>query len=105
MRLAHALATTARDDSLLPAYRAEFLKLPSESDIARELARNVDTDAVHVAREALRSAIGGEIRATLAELYDKTAPTGPYSPDPESAGVRALRSARPRPSGRDPRAS
>src|SRR4030095_15890833 len=38
MRLAHALATTARDDSLLPAYRAEFLKLPSESDIARELA-------------------------------------------------------------------
>jgi aminopeptidase N len=93
MRLAHALATTARDDSLLPAYRAEFLKLPSESDIARELARNVDTDAVHVAREALRSAIGSEIRATLAELYDKTAPTGPYSPDPESAGVRALRSA------------
>jgi len=93
IRLAHALATTAHDDSLLPAYRAEFLNLPSESDIARELARNVDTEAVHVAREALRSAVGSEIRATLAELYDKTAPTGPYSPDPDSAGVRSLRSA------------
>jgi aminopeptidase N len=93
MRLAHALATTARDDGLLPAYRAEFLKLPSESDIARELARNVDTDAVRAAREALRTAIASEIRTTLVELYDKTAPTGPYSPDPESAGARALRSA------------
>jgi aminopeptidase N len=92
-RLAHALGVTARDASLLPAYRAEFLKLPSESDVARELARNVDTDAVHAAREALRSAIGNEIRTTLAELYDKTKPTGPYSPDPESAGIRALRSA------------
>ena len=92
-RLAHALGVTTRDASLLPAYRAEFLKLPSESDVARELARNVDTDAVHAAREALRSAIGNEIRTTLAELYDKTKPTGPYSPDPESAGIRALRSA------------
>jgi aminopeptidase N len=92
-RLAHALGATARDASLLPAYRAEFLKLPSESDIARELARNVDTDAVHQAREALRAKIGREIAATLAELYDATAPGGPYSPDPESAGHRALRSA------------
>jgi aminopeptidase N len=92
-RVAHALGVTARDASLLPAYRAEFLKLPSESDVARELARNVDTDAVHAAREALRSAIGNEIRTTLAELYGKTKPTGPYSPDPESAGIRALRSA------------
>jgi aminopeptidase N len=93
VRLAQALGATARDASLLPAYRAEFLKLPSESDIARELARNVDTDAVRAAREALRLAIGSEIRTALAELYDKTSPTGPYSPDPESAGVRALRSA------------
>jgi aminopeptidase N len=91
-RLAHALSTTASDASLLAAYRAEFLKLPSESDIARELARNVDTDQVRTARETLRAAIASEIRSTLAELYDKTAPRGRYSPDPESAGIRALRS-------------
>jgi aminopeptidase N len=92
-RLANALGATARDAELLPAYRAEFLKLPTESDVARELAREVDTDAVHHARETLRAAIGKESRGILVGLYEQTAPTGPYSPDPESAGLRALRSA------------
>jgi aminopeptidase N len=93
VRLAQALGATASDETLGEAYRAEFLKLPSESDIARELARNVDTDAVHGARETLRAAIGKEIRGTLAELYARTAPRGPFSPDPQSAGQRALQSA------------
>jgi aminopeptidase N len=92
-RLANALGATARDAGLLPAYRAEFLKLPTESDVARELAREVDTDAVHQARETLRAAIGKESREILARLYEENATTGPYSPDPESAGLRALRSA------------
>ncbi|HEY8246310.1 MAG TPA: aminopeptidase N, partial [Hyphomicrobium sp.] len=92
-RLAQALAATARDTALRPAYRAEFLKLPSESDIARELARDVDTDAVRGARETLAAAIGNEIREALAELYEGSAASGPYSPDPESAGKRALRNA------------
>jgi aminopeptidase N len=92
-RLAQAIGTTVSDASLLAAYRAEFLKLPSESDIARELARNVDTDAVRNAREGLRAMIGGAIKKTLAELYEATAPSGPYSPDPDSAGKRALRGA------------
>jgi len=92
-QLANALGATARDEALLPAYRAEFLKLPTESDVARELAREVDTDAVHEARETLRATIGRESRATLAGLYEQSAPTGPYSPDPVSAGLRALRSA------------
>src|SRR6185312_16056039 len=88
-----ALAATSRDAALRPAYRAEFLKLPSESDIARELARDVDTDAVRDARETLAATIGKEIRETLIELYDSSANDGPYSPDPESAGRRALRNA------------
>jgi aminopeptidase N len=90
-RLAQALGSTASDASLLAAFRAEFLKLPSESDIARELARNVDTDAVHHAREALRQKIGEDIRELLAELYETAAASGPYSPDAESMGRRALR--------------
>ena len=92
-RLAQALGTTAQDDSLLCAYRAEFLKLPSESDIARELARDVDTDTVHAAREALRTAIGQEIAEDLAKIYALNATHGAYSPDAESAGRRALRNA------------
>jgi aminopeptidase N len=91
-RLADALATTAIAESLPASYRAEFLKLPNESDIARELARDVDTDAVRNAREALRAIIGRKTRQTLVELYEANAEAGPYSPDAESAGRRALRS-------------
>ena len=92
-RLARALDAAVRDETLGPAYRAEALKLPSESDIARELGRNVDTDAIHVARNALRAKIGKTIGGTLTEIYGAAAPQGPFSPDPESAGLRALRNA------------
>jgi aminopeptidase N len=92
-RLAQALAAVVRDETLRPAYRAEALKLPSESDVARELGRNVDTDAVHGARNALRGKLGETIGDTLGELYASTAEKGPYSPGPESAGRRALRNA------------
>jgi aminopeptidase N len=92
-RLAQVLGATANDAALLPAYRAEFLKLPGESDIARELARDVDTDAVRRIRESLRRTVGNAIGGTLADLYASSAPNGPYSPDPASAGLRALRSA------------
>jgi len=92
-RLAQALGTAASETSLSAAYRAEFLKLPSESDIARELARNVDSDAVRKAYESLRATIGRKIQATVAEIYDASATSGPFSPDAESAGKRALRNA------------
>jgi aminopeptidase N len=92
-RLAQALATAVRDEDLLPAYRAETLKLPSESDVARELRRNVDADAIHLARDALRARIGEIIGDTLTALYASNAPAGSYAPDPESAGRRALRNA------------
>ena len=92
-RLAQALATTASETSLSDAYRAEFLRLPNESDIARELGSNVDPDAVRKAYETLRATIGRKIGATLAEIYDGAATTGPYSPDAENTGKRALRGA------------
>ncbi|MGI8724511.1 MAG: aminopeptidase N [Methyloceanibacter sp.] len=93
VRLAKALGTTASEEALHPAYRAEFLKLPSESDIARELARDVDPDAVWQAGETLRATVGRTARPTLTDLYTSLAPSGPFSPDPEEAGRRALRNA------------
>jgi aminopeptidase N len=92
-RLAKALGTTASDTRLHPAYRAEFLKLPSESDIARELGHDVDTDAVWEARETLRATVGNTVRDSMVELFETQAPQGPFSPDPESAGRRSLRNA------------
>jgi aminopeptidase N len=93
IRLAQALGTTASEASLSAAYRAEFLKLPSEFDIARELARNVDPDAVRKVYETLRATVGHKIMPTLGEIYDAAVPAGPFSPDAESAGKRALRAA------------
>ncbi|MFD0986792.1 aminopeptidase N [Methyloligella solikamskensis] len=90
-RLAKALAVTANEEELAYAYRGEMLKLPSESDIARELARNIDTDAIREARETLRETIGNAIHADLAGIYEELADTGPYSPDGISAGKRSMR--------------
>jgi aminopeptidase N len=92
-RLAQALATAGAEAALGAAYRAEFLKPPSESDIARELAHDVDPDKVRNAYEGLRTSIGGKIREALIEIYEGAALSGAYSPDPESVGKRALRSA------------
>src|SRR5690606_27513529 len=58
-----------------------------------ELGRNVDTDAVLHARNALRAKIAETIGETLTEIYGAAAPRGEFSPDPESAGLRALRNA------------
>ncbi|ODR98446.1 aminopeptidase N [Methyloceanibacter methanicus] len=80
-------------ETLAPTYRAETLKLPSESDIARELGRNVDTDAILTARDTLRTNVSAAMADTLSEIYDTTATDGAFSPDPDSAGLRALRNA------------
>ncbi|MEM7191545.1 MAG: aminopeptidase N, partial [Pseudomonadota bacterium] len=92
-RLAQALEPTLRDETLAPTYRAETLKLPSESDIARELGLNVDTDAILAARNALRKNISEQMAGTLSEIYAKTMTDERFSPDPESAGNRALHNA------------
>jgi aminopeptidase N len=92
-RLARALAAAGVETALTPAYRAEFLKPPSESDIARELAHDVDPDKVRKAYEGLRASIGSKIREALIEIYEGATVSGAYSPDPESVGKRALRSA------------
>ncbi|XSG81186.1 MAG: aminopeptidase N [Methyloligella sp. ZOD6] len=90
-RLAKALALTANEADLAFAYRAEMLKLPSESDIARELARDIDTDAIREARETLRETIGRSIHGDLVAIYEDLKETGPYSPDGISAGRRSMR--------------
>ncbi|HUI21788.1 MAG TPA: aminopeptidase N [Methylocella sp.] len=76
-----------------PAFTAQAITLPSESDIAREIGEDVDPDAIHAAREALRKAIGLDLKETLRVLYERLADAGPYSPDAVAAGRRSLRNA------------
>ena len=88
-----AAGQVADDASLEPGYRAAFLSLPSESDIAQAIGENADPEAIHNARTTLRSAFGKSLREILEGLYERNKPAEPYSPDPESIGRRALRHA------------
>jgi len=88
---ANALATVLADGKLEPAYLAEFLKLPSEADIAREIASNVDPAAIHKARASLRRRVGADLRGQLIEIYQSGAARGRYSPTAKQAGKRGLR--------------
>jgi aminopeptidase N len=92
-KLIDALADVAENDALEPAFRAQVLQLPSEADIAREIGRDVDPDAIATARNSLRAQIADRVGARLGVIVDRTNAAGPYSPDAASAGRRALANA------------
>jgi aminopeptidase N len=64
---------------------------PGEADVARDIGRDVDPDAIFRARSALRAAIGERLAPQLSALYGRLYSAGGYSPDARSAGRRALR--------------
>jgi aminopeptidase N len=86
-----ALGAILADSRLEPAFVAQVLIPPGEADIAREIGRDIDPDAIFAARAALRAAIGTQLEAALAERYRALADSGPYRPDAAGAGRRALR--------------
>jgi aminopeptidase N len=86
-----ALAAILDDVALEPAFVALALVPPGEGDIAREIGRDIDPDAIFRARAGLRAAIGQQLGPALTTLYDRMALSGDYSPDAESAGRRAVR--------------
>ncbi|MDZ5698343.1 aminopeptidase N [Chelativorans sp. M5D2P16] len=81
----------AAEDGLKEAYRALALTLPAEADIAREIGRNIDPDAIAAARNALREAIAKTAARIFEKLYGNLTDSGFFSPDAQSAGRRALR--------------
>ena len=86
-----ALAAMLDDPKLEPAFIALALTPPGEGDVAREIGRNIDPDAIHLVRNALRAEIGDKLGPALAKAYERMAVPGPYSPDAVSAGHRTLR--------------
>ena len=90
-KLAALAGKIAGDATLEPAYRALALTLPGESDIARDIGKGIDPDAIFAAREALARTIATANSDAFAALYDNLADNGPFTPDATSAGRRALR--------------
>jgi aminopeptidase N len=89
--IARALAAILDDRALEPAFQAQVLAMPSEGDIAREIARDVDPDAIFAARRALRAEIGRILSAQLADTYRAMTDSGPFGLDAASAGRRSLK--------------
>ncbi|TAK71242.1 MAG: aminopeptidase N [Betaproteobacteria bacterium] len=83
---ARVLADAPRD----PAFGAEALALPSETYIAEQLDE-VDPDAIHAVRNAVRRDLAQALKSELLTAYHAHAVPGPYSPDAQAAGKRALR--------------
>jgi aminopeptidase N len=90
-KLMVALAALVEDSSLEPAFVALALVPPGEGDIAREIGRDIDPDAIHRARQALRRDMGERLGPVLSTLYERLTLSGGYTPDATSAGRRALR--------------
>lgn len=90
-RLTGLAGKIAGDETLEPAYRALAVALPSEADIARDIGKNIDPDAIFSAREALTAAIAEANREIFSDLYHRLADKDAFSPDAASAGRRALR--------------
>ena len=90
-KLMVALAAVLEDARLEPAFVALALLPPGEGDIAREIGRDIDPDAILQARKALRGEIGERLGPSLSTAYERMSEPGRYSPDAKSAGRRALR--------------
>ncbi len=89
--LVAALGAVLADAAIEPAFIALTLTPPSEADIAREIGRDVDPDAVFAAHRRLRAALGDRLGPQLAETYARMSTSAPYTPDAASAGRRALK--------------
>ena len=89
--LLDALGAVLGDGTLEPAFIALALTLPGESDLAREIGRDVDPDAIFAARSALRAVVGDHLAGALFDHYRRLSESRPYTPDAAGAGRRALR--------------
>ncbi|MCB1504714.1 MAG: aminopeptidase N [Hyphomicrobiaceae bacterium] len=90
---ARALGTILADDNLDPAYRAEMLKLPSQADMAREIAQDVDPGLIHRAHRQLSRLVATTLASQLRATYKAMSGDKPFRADAKSVGERALRNA------------
>ncbi len=90
-KLIEIFGTIAADSKLEPAFRALALTLPLEGDIARDIGRNVDPDAIFVARNSMIAQIGNANHSRLETALQDMQNRGSFRPDAASAGKRALK--------------
>ncbi len=88
-----AIQTMVVDENLDPAFRALTLTLPSEEVIASHIHTMggiPDPTLIHSSRNLLNNKLADHLAEILPGIYDAMQTPGPYSPDAEPAGKRAL---------------
>ncbi len=84
-----AMRGVLRHPTLAAAFKALALTLPTEAYLAEQLAP-VDPQRIHAARHAMLVQLAGALRADWEWAFEHHPVAGAYSPDPVSAGRRAL---------------
>ncbi len=85
-----AMRALLLDGSADPAFTAEALTLPSESNLADRM-EVIAIEAIHEVREQVRTTLARRLRDAFASVHDAHRADGPYRFDAESAGRRSLR--------------
>jgi len=88
--LVDAFGAVLQDRDSEPAVIAEVLSLPSMAYLG-DFMPVVDVEALHVARERLKSGLGQALFDDLMERYRELNEEGPYAPNPEAIGRRSLK--------------
>ncbi|QRX83553.1 aminopeptidase N [Glaciimonas sp. PAMC28666] len=88
--LSEAMRIILNDTTLDAAFRELAMTLPSESVLA-EQTTVIDPQAIHAARQFLRSALAQTLNSDLLAAYHANQTPGTYSADALSAGQRALK--------------
>jgi aminopeptidase N len=88
---AEALGKCLGNSKLDDAFKALILVLPSEADVTALIGKDVDSDVVYAAREAVRSAIAKQMIDALQTAFAHTAEPGSYKPDTRGTARRSLR--------------
>ena len=91
-RFAHAMGRSLGDQAADPAFKALLLALPTEGDLSLAMTP-ADPKAIHDARDHLRARLAVHLGDDLRRLHAGLSDSGPFSPDAEAAGRRALRNA------------
>ncbi|MEM1363462.1 MAG: aminopeptidase N [Pseudomonadota bacterium] len=90
------LSQVLNDATLDPAFRALCLRLPDEDDLAEAIFSSgavPDPDKIYAARERMGNALSARLSDRADPLYAQMSVPGPYRPDAEDAGKRALQAA------------
>ncbi|MEL6504178.1 MAG: aminopeptidase N [Pseudomonadota bacterium] len=85
-----ALAETAFDETLEPAFRAQVLSLPNSQNVAQALGRNVDPDAIFAMVKDAQKALGKQLGREGLTLWQRLVEEQAEADDLAAAGLRSL---------------